>query len=266
LTAADGDALRRLPVAEIMRAQAVVENGSRNWRGFFPVKDEASLPEHPADFLASGPRAHMPLVIGTNRDEWNLFDAGNIAKWNKPLSDDVALGILRSGLPDSAGDRAPAILEVYRSSRTAARLPNDNRALLRAVDGDRRFRIASVRFAEAYAAHCPATYMYLFTHESPALRGALGACHALDLPFVFGTLDAPMQAQFAGTGPGVERLSQTMMTAWLAFARWSDPNRPELPSWPAFEPRERLTLILDEEPRVTAAPLDDERRIWDGVL
>ena len=32
------------------------------------------------------------------------------------------------------------------------------------------------------------------------MRGALSACHALEIPFVFGTIDAPLQDRFAGTG------------------------------------------------------------------
>ena len=38
-------------------------------------------------------------------------------------------------------------------------------------------------FAEAYGARQPNTFMYLFTYESPAMRGALRACHALEIPF-----------------------------------------------------------------------------------
>ena len=44
-------------------------------------------------------------------------------------------------------------------------------------------------------------YNYLFTWPSPAAKGALGSCHALELGFVFGTNHIPGMPQFAGTGP-----------------------------------------------------------------
>ena len=40
---------------------------------------------------------------------------------------------------------------------------------------------------------------------------------------MFGTLNAPTQDRFAGTGPDVERLSRDMMDAWLAFAKTGNP-------------------------------------------
>ena len=61
--------------------------------------------------------------------------------------------------------------------------------------------------------------MYLFSWGSPGLRGALGACHAIELPFLFGTLDAPGMRRFAGEGPEAESVSEKMMDAWIAFAR-----------------------------------------------
>ena len=46
-----------------------------------------------------------------------------------------------------------------------------------------------MQLAEAHARRQPATHAYLFTWESPALGGALGSCHALDVPFVFGGVE-----------------------------------------------------------------------------
>jgi para-nitrobenzyl esterase len=105
--------------------------------------------------------------------------------------------------------------------------------------------------------------MYLFMHASPALRGALGACHALELPFVFGTLEAPMQDRFAGTGPAVEALSAAMMSAWTAFARTGSPGA-ETSAWPPFVLPRRATRCFGgvEGGAVRDAPRDDERAAW----
>jgi para-nitrobenzyl esterase len=118
------------------------------------------------------------------------------------------------------------------------------------------FRVGSIGAAEAHAVHQPRTYSYLFTWESPAMGGALGACHALELPFVFGTLDAPGIDRFAGSGPEVKALSEQMMDAWLTFARTG-----EAP-WPAYESGRRATMVFGPHTSVQDAPMDDERRLW----
>jgi para-nitrobenzyl esterase len=107
--------------------------------------------------------------------------------------------------------------------------------------------------------------MYLFTWQSPMEGGALGACHALDLPFTFGTLDAPGMEAFAGAGPEAERLSASVRAAWTAFARGGDPSPPGL-AWPPYDARRRATLELGASCRVLDAPLDEERALWAGTL
>ena len=102
--------------------------------------------------------------------------------------------------------------------------------------------------------------------ESPARRGALGACHALELPFVFGTLEAPGQDRFAGGGPAVERLSEQMMDAWLGFARSGDPSHPGIGVWPGYAVDARPTLVFGPESRCVDAPLDEERALWADLL
>jgi para-nitrobenzyl esterase len=138
--------------------------------------------------------------------------------------------------------------------------------LLRAIEGDLRFRIPGLRFAEAHVGAGGHAYAYLFRYASPGLRGALGACHALELPFVFGSLHTPDQERFAGRGPEVEALSRAMMGAWIAFARTGDPSTPELGAWPRFEPRERATMVFDRASALESAPLDAERALWDEIL
>ena len=129
-----------------------------------------------------------------------------------------------------------------------------------------RFRIPATRLCEAQLVHQPRTFLYQFDWESPARRGALGSCHAIELPFVFGTLDAPMQDRFAGKGPAVERLSAAMMDAWLAFARTGDPSAPAIGDWARYDTTRRATMVFDRESRLVDAPLDEERAAWDGML
>jgi para-nitrobenzyl esterase len=70
-------------------------------------------------------------------------------------------------------------------------------------------------------------------------------------------------ASFAGEGPDAERLAETVMDAWLAFARTGDPSTPALP-WPAFDEEHRRTMVLDARCRVEERPHEAERQCWEG--
>jgi para-nitrobenzyl esterase len=135
-----------------------------------------------------------------------------------------------------------------------------------AIETDRIFRIPAIRLAEAQAAHQRHTHAYLFTWSSPALGGRLGSCHALDVPFVFGSLGLQGMGAFVGTGPAATRLSERMMDAWLGFARDGSPDCDALPGWEPYEPSRRATQILDAECELRADPDAERRRAWDGIL
>jgi para-nitrobenzyl esterase len=128
-----------------------------------------------------------------------------------------------------------------------------------------RCRLPTGRVTEMHAARNLPTYAYFFTYSSPAAKGLLGACHALELPFVFGTLDAPMQEHFAGSGTAVRALSDTMMQSWSSFAATGAPEAPP-GEWPRFDVEQRMTRIFDATTRTVVAPHDEERAAWEGIL
>ena len=115
------------------------------------------------------------------------------------------------------------------------------RELWYAIETDRWFRVPATRLAERHAAHQPATYAYLFTWRSPALGGMLGSCHALEIPFVFGTLrQRVLEAPRSVAIPSARRVSAHMQKAWLAFARTGDPANSSLPRWPRYHDAKAL--------------------------
>jgi len=87
------------------------------------------------------------------------------------------------------------------------------------------------------------TYLYLFTWESPAFGGVLGSCHALDIPFVFGTVHNPAVQTFSGGGPDAFALSADMRRAWTEFARSGSPG-----GWPRWDAEARPTTVLGPWP------------------
>jgi para-nitrobenzyl esterase len=131
-----------------------------------------------------------------------------------------------------------------------------------AIATDFVFRIPAVRLAEAQLEHTPAVWMYLFSWQSRAFGGALGACHAMELPFVFHGADDPRMSMFLGEGPVPAELADQVQDAWIAFARSGDPNIASLPAWPSYDQERRATMELAEPCRVLDDPAAVERRLW----
>ena len=267
LGARDLDGARTAPVDHLIAAQdrcMLKVQREFNALTFAPVVDGASLPSHPLEAISNGAVRDIDLIVGTNRDEAKLFRMADPRA--SEMDDEVMHKRVRSILRlfDREAE-APRLIEAYRKAREG-RASTEPLEIFDAIDSDRMFRIPAIRVLEAHAPHPARTYAYLFTWESPALRGALRACHALELPFVFGTLDAPTMDRFAGEGPDAETLSERMMDAWIAFARSGDPNHPGLPTWETYDADRRATLIFDREPELATAPLDEERIAWEGML
>jgi para-nitrobenzyl esterase len=196
-------------------------------------------------------------MIGSNRDEWKLFIAGD-PKGRDPDEETVRRRVEAAFRADGVALDAAEVIDAYRAIRAAAGLPTGPRDLWSAVESDRVFRIGSVQAAEDHARHQPDTYMYLFEWESPALRGALGAAHGVEIPFVFDALDQPGQDRFAGSGPEAEALARQIQAAWSAFARTGRPG----PDWPRYEAGSRTTMAWGRSSRPEDAPLEAERRVW----
>uniref|UniRef100_UPI002ADDAC3E carboxylesterase/lipase family protein n=1 Tax=Tepidiforma sp. TaxID=2682230 RepID=UPI002ADDAC3E len=256
--------LLTLPGDRLLEAQAKVAAQAAFGNPVFgPVVDPETLPMQPLEAVRAGAAAGVPVLIGTNRDEVRLFTA--MLQREEP--DGAGLERAVAALfPGADADTVREAIGTFRESRRRRGLPAGNLDILDAISSEGRFRAGALRLAEAQAAHQRGTYVYLFTYASPARRGALGACHALELPFVFGTLDAPTQDRFAGRGPGVQRLSEQMMDAWIAFARGGDPSHPGIGRWEPYDPVRRPTMVFDLESRLEEDPYGEERRAAASLL
>jgi para-nitrobenzyl esterase len=162
------------------------------------------------------------------------------------------------------GRRAREIYAAYDATRAGDddRAP---RALFTAVATDALFRMPAIRIAEARVARGEPTWMYLFTWPSPAFGGLLGSTHAIEIPFVWNTLDRPGTDLFCGRGHEAQALADTMHRAWIAFARAGDPAHPGLPQWPAYDTGRRATMTFDRECVLVCDPMGAERALWSEV-
>src|SRR6266446_1087115 len=251
------DKLRTLPAARLIEAQPAVSSrmslaavANRRRVRFNPVVDGRILPANPFEPAAPEFSANVPVIVGTNKDEMNLFFG-----LDRHL-DTLDEAGMREMVKSIVGDSAERFIEIYRRSRPNA-APKD---VLLAIATDRTMRIDSIKLAERKAAQNAApVYMYMFAWETPVLGGRLKAPHALEIPFVFDTLAV---SAIAGDGPERFPLADRMSKAWLAFARSGKPNHGGLPKWPAYSIEERATMIFDNECKIERDPQREERLAW----
>ncbi len=254
--------LRGLPGPALIAAQAAAFSGlvAETAVPFKPTIDGRILERDPLESIAAGARADAPLIVGMNRDETKLW----LAMFPELMQvDDASLAARLPELVDLVtAERVGPALELYRRERLSRGESTSAIELLAAVSTDSYFLASVMGFAEAHAAHQSATYSYLFTHESPMLGGMLGSCHALEIPFVFGTHNLRGADMFCAAGPEVDRLSADMQDAWLAFARTGSPSTAER-EWPAYDAQRRATMVFaTKETAVEDAPLEAERSFW----
>jgi para-nitrobenzyl esterase len=210
---------------------------------FAPVVDGEVLPAVPWRALSGGAASGIELIVGHTRDEYRLFMAvkGELGEIT-PEQIDVALSVLA---PDPGA---------YRAAHPAV----GPEKLYELLHSDRLFRMPSLRLAQAHHPHGQ-THLYELTWNAPGMGGeTLGACHGLGLPLTFGNLTAGAAAFLIGHQPPPEAagLAARVRAAWTAFAATGDPG------WPAYEPRERQTWIIDTEPTVGPYPEEISRRLW----
>ena len=230
---ADPDRLRAVSTDDLLQAQ-----GPRG--PLSPVVEGDSLPQNPLTAVRDGAASHIALMVGTARDEQKLYVAPDRSEIEDAELERQALAYL----PRRAADRVGEVIAVYHGSRVARGLPATNNDISDAIATASRFRFPATQFAEAQAAHRPPTFVYQVDWESPARGGALGACHTIEIPFVFGTVGKTGNDRMSGTGPEADRLAEQMMDAWIAFARTGEPGHDGIGPWPAYDTTDRQTMIF----------------------
>jgi para-nitrobenzyl esterase len=235
-----------LPAERVIGGQERV-TGMLGLGAFTPYIDGVTIPRPPIESVRAGDGARVPTLLGSNRDEWALFDLF------VPGSTEIVVAQLR-GRFASAVDRMHAAYLAARDDGSAERAWLD-------LAGEVAFRIPMIRLAEAQAKHAP-VWMYRFDWSSPAFGGKLGAAHALELPFVWNVVDTPVGQMLLGGDTSAGSLATTLSSAWAAFIRGGAPAAEGLPRWPIYELPRRSTMLLDRESRVADDPAGTLRALW----
>ncbi|MFH8370659.1 carboxylesterase/lipase family protein [Streptomyces sp. NPDC018031] len=242
------EAFAAVPLAELLLAQGELRTELRsrpdpalwgeallNLMPFEPVRPELSLPG-PDD-------PGVDLLVGSTREEYRFF---LVPTERMDAVTEERLHVMAAAY----GVDPEQALPLYRATHPAA-TPGET---LAALATDWFYRVPAIRLAEAV----PGSYLYEFGWRSPRYGGRLGACHALDVPFVFDRLHDPCYAALLGPEPP-QALADAMHGAWVSFAKTGDPG------WPAYDTDTRSTMMFGPEPGPVADPRPEQRALWEGV-
>ena len=225
-----------------------------------PVTGTAALPVDPVRAFDEGRAARVPIMIGTNRDEFTLF---------------VALEYLREGkvytaadypvlLADTFGRNSAAVAQEYPLIDYSGSVPLAYSAAV--TDGV--FACVAGRMAEALARNADdAVYSYEFNDpDAPApdplrtLPFPVGASHSLELRYLFDVGGAPP------LDPAQQKLSDQMIDYWAQFVTNGVPRAERQPDWPDVGASD-LVMSLQPDGSRLIADFDEVHRcrFWAGL-
>jgi para-nitrobenzyl esterase len=219
--------LRGLPVSTILANEDPV--------GYTPDVDGAVLTQSIKTALARGQFNRVPVVIGTNHDEYRLFVA--VFQF---LGQRVTAANYQSMIASTLGVSA-AIAGKIAAQYPLSRYPSPPVAL-GAVGTDAIFACHALTADESLARYVP-TYAYEFNDENapelflPPVGFPYGAAHASELPYLFSqtTISRPI-----GLSAAQQQLAAAMKQDWTNMAKAGTPAA----GWPKFTGASQQMLSL----------------------
>ena len=230
--------LRGLPVATILASQTAT--------GYQPDLDGTVLTQSIGPALASGHFSRVPIINGTNHDEWRFFVALDTLTRLPPVTaaNYVTSISLELGLPMTVARRIAAEYPV-------SSFPSAPEAM-GAAGTDAAFACPALA-VDLDASKFVPVHAYEFSDENaperflPPLGFPYGAAHASELQYLFGIASAipgPLTAD-------QQKLAAAMQTYWAGMAQLGTPDRPAVPPWPAFSAgSQRMISLVPPRPAI----------------
>jgi para-nitrobenzyl esterase len=228
--------LRSLPVSTILADQDA--------SGYTPNINTEVLPQALGTAFATGDFNHVPIINGTNHDEWRLFVALSALAGNP-----VTAANYQSMISSTLGVPA-AVAAVIAAQYPLTAYPSPSVAL-GAVGTDAIFACPALTIDESVSKFVP-TFAYEFNDENapenflPPVGFPYGAAHATEIQYLM----ALPTAAFPGTLTAQQQqLAATMKGYWTSFAKSGFPSSAGTPFWPLFN-----TLTQKMQSLVPPAP------------
>jgi para-nitrobenzyl esterase len=250
--AAAAQCLRALPVEKFHHPLMYGRIGSERLSG--PVTGTPTLPVNPIVGIAEGKGARVPVMIGTNANEFTMFAAVQLIR-GRPFDTAHYLELLT----EAFGPNASAVAAAYPPDRFGGDVALAYSAAVTAGD----FACVADFLADAhddepvfaYEFNDPAAPAPEAFREAPF---SIGAAHSLELPYLFDDDGAPP------LNPAQRRLSDEMIGYWSRFVATGEPGA----DWPEMADRnagKRMSLQPDGNRVITTYEQKHECAFWAGL-
>ena len=203
------------------------------------------LTEQPLDRFLKGEEAPVPLIVGCNSDELGIAAPGGPADTEQ----------YRQWLSRSFPGFEDRIMDEYPANGASP-----GRAYMTAIS-DAVFIYTARWTADLHSKAGNQVYHYMFGYATKLLKSTgYGAFHALDIFYVFGTVDTP------GFPKEDRTMARTMTEYWTSFAAKGHPVCEPGPAWPLYRHDDPQSLVLGEEVRIESRLNEDRYRFWGSIL
>lgn len=255
LAALSEEELKKINAAEIDDEGTTVNDLTN-----MPQRDGKVLPESLEELYAAyekGAGKDVDLMIGTNKNEWNYW-IGEMAVGDEEENYEAFQGWMAERF---AGDKEAMSKKDRKTVDEFISLQSDKEEPWKTVEfyNDIAFRVPACIEAANHTKAGGKTYMYYWTYPSAIER--YGACHAVELSYVFNNLQ---DTSFTGENPNKE-LAAKVQEAWVNFAKTGDPSI-EGADWPQYNGDTRQTMIIGEEWKVEKDPLSKQRELIETLI
>lgn len=245
--------LETIAADQILDAADQIKMSQPKTTVFSPVIDGKYLPFEPLQAFEKGVASRVPIIIGTTKDEYGLHAA--ISPSLRESDEQQVEQVIRSYIGSLWSELSSYYLEGATSNRQILH------PMVSALSAF-RFTIPAIQLSEEHAKHGANVWMYRFDWESPMFGGKLGACHFLEIPFVFHHFDHPDAIALTGNSAHRARLADQMNQAWIAFVRTGNPNTSAIPEWPSYDINRRSTMLFHVNSEIVHDPNREERLAW----
>ncbi|KPF89693.1 carboxylesterase [Novosphingobium sp. AAP83] len=247
----DVEALRTMPLERLIEGLGAIDPVMGAGPLYFgPVLDMTNLPRHPFWPDAAPQSLAIPMILGNTREETRAFIDPRGAK---------AQGLSWDNLPARIAPEIKIDLDVaWVVSQYRAQFPQwtPEQVLYAATTAGRSWPGQVIEADARAQAGATATWVYQLYRASP-LDPLRGAAHTDDIPYVFGTLNAP--GSKSGTDTGAQCTSRLMMQAFTGLAKT---GKPGLADWSAYTMPRRATLLVGDG----VVSISDDPRGWERAL
>ncbi|SDH50529.1 para-nitrobenzyl esterase [Dyadobacter soli] len=250
--------IHELPFQQIIQAGIAAEQrlgtqlpkgvGRAGWQ---PVVDGDVIPAHPFEPVVPEYSSHIPMLIGTNRNEAS-------ASINNAAMESLDEDGLRKKLAERFGDKSQQVYDTLRRVHVNAK-PVEILSYISPYNP-----LAYLQAERKALQNAAPVYLYLFSWQTPVLDKRPRAFHCSEIPFVFANTDRC--DTMTGGGEEARALADKMSKAWLSFARTGNPAHSGLPQWPDFTKNKGAMMVFDNKSEVRTEPDGEARKLLERVF